>query len=237
MEKRLTLLRLFPPAPPLGLMGDPHPQRSRPIVGAAAPGAVKGAQSCRLNRGEQRHRRSKLRAKEEELQGRGERSPLGEPRSGCSGRSLTDRWELEHQSLSHRRRTEPTEGRPAWSGLGQRSPVTSARREALVIEWPGNVQGSQPGPVASVSSRLAGCRDLALPIPGPVASAVTHLRVMKPWNQGGAAPCCRSPWACVFWNQARVSACSDRPPSLGTSSACPASSGLVAVPRAWGDAC
>lgn len=62
---------------------------------------------------------------------------------------------------------------------------------------------------------------------------MTHLRVMKPWNQAGAAPCCRSQWAWVFWNQARISACRDWPPSLGTSSAFPAFSGFEKAPRAW----
>lgn len=45
-------------------------------------------------------------------------------------------------------------------------------------------------------------RDWLLPFSGPISSSVTHLRVMKPWNQAGAAPCCRSSWAWVFWNQA-----------------------------------
>lgn len=79
-------------------------------------------------------------------------------------------------------------------------------------------------------------QDWPLPCSEPVSSSVTHLRVMKPWNQMGAAPCCRSSWAWVFWNQARVSACRIRASSLGTSSF-PTSFGLQAAPGAWRGAC
>lgn len=46
---------------------------------------------------------------------------------------------------------------------------------------------------------------------------MTHLLVMKPWNQTGAV-LSKSQWAWVFWTHALVSACNDRPPFPDTAS-------------------
>lgn len=82
--------------------------------------------------------------------------------------------------------------RPLWKAGRPQEPELGVG--SLSRPMPGH--GTPTGPLFSACASL-----------GPVSFSVTHLRVMKPWNQAGATPSSRSQGAWVRWNQARISAC------------------------------